>query len=154
MEFGEFEEILQAASTQRLGRNYPEEIQIFDSWRATDSELQRVESELGVQLPAKYKEFMRRHGGGVFMFVDLLPVVSPDGRVDDLITVNKGKIRAVGFVAIAPVGTGDWWGFSVAGHICSAEVHFLDHENESVTPSFADFFDFLIRKGLRVDAER
>ncbi|GAA4227267.1 hypothetical protein GCM10022254_14540 [Actinomadura meridiana] len=93
MEFEQFEQVLQDASAGRLGRNYPAEIQIFDSRRATGSELQQVESELRVQLPSQYKEFMRRHGSGVFMFVDLLPAIASDGRSDDLIAVNKGSLR-------------------------------------------------------------
>ncbi|MBC6460374.1 SMI1/KNR4 family protein [Actinomadura sp. HBU206391] len=153
MEFQEFEVVLQAARAERLGSDYPEEFQLFDFWRATDSDLRQAESELGVQLPEKYKEFMRRHGGGVFMFLDLLPVVSPDGRAEDLVMVNKGEFREAGFVAVSPVGTGDWWGFSLSDGVCGDTVDFLDHEDGGITPSFADFLDFLTQKGLRVDIQ-
>jgi hypothetical protein len=91
-------------------------LRLFDSWVATDEDLDRAEAELNVRLPAKYREFMRHFGGGEFLFVDLL-------------TVNRDESPAAGFVAVAPVGTGDWWGF--------------------VYPDSSDFLEFMASKGLR-----
>jgi hypothetical protein len=153
VEFEELETFLLAARTEGLGSNYPEEFQLFDSWRATSSDLRQAESELNVQLPEKYKEFMCRYGGGVFMFLDILPVISPDGRAEDLVMVNKGQIREAGFVAVSPVGTGDWWGFSVSNGICGDTVDFLDHHSGDITPSLVDFLGFLAQKGLRIDVQ-
>jgi hypothetical protein len=110
MNFEQFEEVLQSAVDQQAAQYYPPDFRLFDFHRAAESDIQRAEIELNVVLPKKYKEFMLRYGGGQFLFLDLLPVISPDGRSEDLIEVNQ-HFRELGFVAVSPVGTGDWWGF-------------------------------------------
>lgn len=151
MEVEEFEVLLlQGVRAARARRTLPEEFQAFDSWRASDADIDRAETELDTRLPEKYKEFMRRHGGGMFLFVDLLPVISPDGRAEDLIEVNRGRSRAASFMAVAPVGTGDWWGFSISDRVCEDAVDFLDHEDGTVTRWASDFLEFVARQGLRM----
>jgi SMI1-KNR4 cell-wall len=150
MEFEEFEAQVESFQAERAGKRYPPEFKLFDSWRATDDELAMVESELGTRLPAKYKRFMRVFGGGVFAFVDLLPAKSPDGRGEDLLSVNKGEYAVPDFVAVAPVGTGDWWGFVTDDGVCGEQVSFLDHEDGSVQPDSTDFYEFAVAKGLRL----
>lgn len=150
MEFEEFETQVASVRAERAGKQYPPGFQLFDSWTASDDDLVRVEAELQTQLPAKYKEFMRRFGGGQFVFVDLLPAKSPDGRSEDLLTVNKGDFATPNFVAVAPVGTGDWWGFASANGVCEEQVSFLDHEDGSLQYDAADFLEFASDKGLRI----
>ncbi|GAB7108380.1 hypothetical protein JCM4814A_66940 [Streptomyces phaeofaciens JCM 4814] len=151
MEFEEFEIRLSAVRAERAGRTLPEGFQLFDSWAASDVDLMRVEQELQVRLPGKYKEFMRRHGAGQFLFLDLLPVVSVDEDGDDLLSVNRAEFPSGGFVAVAPVGTGDWWGFSVVDGVCLERVDFVDHEDGHIEFLYADFLEFLDCKGLRAN---
>ncbi|MEV8065065.1 SMI1/KNR4 family protein [Streptomyces sp. NPDC085995] len=151
MEFEEFEAILSAARTERAGQSLPEGFQLFDSWVASDADLSHAEQTLRARLPEKYKEFMRRHGAGQFLFLDLLPVVSVDEQQDDLLSVNEEEFRGGEFVAVAPVGTGDWWGFRVVDGVCLDRVDFVDHEDGSVSSAYSDFLEFLARRGLRAD---
>ncbi|MGI5525836.1 SMI1/KNR4 family protein [Micromonospora sp. CA-259024] len=150
MEFEEFEAQVESFRTERAGKQYPPGFQLFDSWTATDADLAEVEAELGTHLPSKYKRFMRVFGGGVFSFVELLPAKSPDGRSEDLLSVNTGIYAAPNFVAVAPVGTGDWWGFVSENGVCREQVSFLDHEEGSVQFDSADFYEFALTKGLRI----
>jgi len=150
VEFEEFEAILRDVRAAEAGRTLPEGFQLFDSWRASDADIERAESELGVQLPEKYKVFMQRHGGGVFQFMELLPMVSPDGRSEDLIEVNLDQFRAAGFISVSPVGTGDWWGFSVSDGVCRDVVDIWMHEDGRITRYASDFLEFVARQGLRV----
>jgi hypothetical protein len=151
MEFEEFETgLAEYRRGQRL-EFLPEEFDPFESLAATDADLAVAEAELGVHLPEKYKEFMKRHGGGVFGFVELLPVKSPDQGKEDLLEVNASNLVPEEFIAIAPVGTGDWWGFSVVEGRCQDEVGFLDHEDGHVEPAAADTLEFLTRVGLRLE---
>ncbi|MGW7517196.1 SMI1/KNR4 family protein [Streptomyces sp. NPDC054796] len=147
MEFEEFEEKLRAAQQKHAPPGRPPELHPFDSWTASDEDIARVQEELGSTLPRKYTEFMRRHGGGQFLFVDLLPVLSHDGTEDDLVTSNR-EINATGFIAVAPVGTGDWWGFHSVKGECGDEVIFLDHEDGSTQLAAADFLEFLSAQAL------
>ncbi|MGK5497900.1 SMI1/KNR4 family protein [Streptomyces sp. URMC 125] len=149
MEFEQFESLLATTRAERE-RTLPEGFHAFDLLAASNEELAQAEQRLGVRLPDDYKKFMRRYGGGEFLFLDLLPVLSHDGAEDDLVGVNESDIESEDFIAIAPVGTGDWWGFSASGAVCRNQVDFLDHEDGQVRFAAADFFEFLARQGLRV----
>ncbi|WP_433534553.1 SMI1/KNR4 family protein [Micromonospora sp. CA-249363] len=150
MEFEEFEAQVESFRAERADRLYPPGFQLFDSWTTTDEDLDAVEAELGTRLPAKYRMFMRVFGGGVFSFVELLPAKSPDGRNEDLLSVNKDAYAVPGFVAVAPVGTGDWWGFVSENGVCREQVSFLDHEDGSIQFDSNDFLEFVLTKGLRI----
>ncbi|MEW2427766.1 SMI1/KNR4 family protein [Micromonospora sp. NPDC047644] len=150
MEFEELEAQVESFRAGIAGRQYPPGFQLFDSMIATDAELAAVEAALGTQLPSKYKRFMQVFGGGVFSFVELLPVRSSDGSDEDLFSVNLGAYAVPDFVAVAPVGTGDWWGFVSEKGVCREQVDFLDHEDGTVHFQFSDFLQFVLVKGLRV----
>ncbi|MFI6662809.1 SMI1/KNR4 family protein [Streptomyces sp. NPDC050523] len=151
MEFEEFEASLTAVRAARESRNLPEGFQLFDLRVASEADLQHVERELHVSLPGKYREFMLRHGGGQFLFLDLLPASSGDSYEEDLIRVNGGGLDSSRFIAVSPVGTGDWWGFSVVDGNCLDQVDFMDHEDGSISFAYPDFLEFLSRKGLQVE---
>jgi hypothetical protein len=148
MELEEFEVQLRAIRAARAGREYPPGFQLFDSLLASDEDLAIVETALRTRLPQKYKEFMRRFGGGAFLFLELLPARSEDGRLDDLLARNKGDFAVPNFVAVAPVGTGDWWGFVTSDGVCEEQVYFWDHEDGHVEPDCPDFLDFAARHGF------
>jgi len=139
MEFEEFETRLHAA--QSGSAELPEEFSPFDFWSASVGDIQRVEKELGVQLPDKYRQYMLNYGGGAFRHVDLVPVLSRDGE-EGLLEVNEGA-RSSGFVAVSPVGTGDLWGFSVVGGVCSDQVDCWFHEDGRTEPAAGDFLELL-----------
>ncbi|MFI5564283.1 SMI1/KNR4 family protein [Amycolatopsis japonica] len=149
MEFDEFDALVLRVREGLPVQDYPEGFFPFDSWRSSKEEIERVERELDVRLPVQYKEFMVRHGGGAFLFVDLLPVVARVSWADDLVSVNQGSMRESGFIAVAPVGTGDWWGFTLAGKDCGEPVDFRFHEDGRSERQAPCFLDFLARLGLR-----
>ncbi|MFE6611142.1 SMI1/KNR4 family protein [Amycolatopsis sp. NPDC057786] len=152
MEFDEFDALVLRTREGLPTQDYPEDFFPFESWRSSEEEIERVEHELDVRLPAQYKEFMMRHGGGGFLFVDLLPVVAPGPRKEDLVSVNRGSLREAGFLAVAPVGTGDWWGFTLTGNECGEAVDFRFHEDGLREREAPGFLDFLVRHGLRWDS--
>lgn len=150
MEFEEFETHLAAARTKRAGLSSGEGFDVFEGRLASQEDLVAAERALRVQLPDDYKEFMKRHGGGMFLFLDLLPVSGSDDQEDDLVKVNLRDFADIAFVAVAPVGTGDWWGFSVTEGRCASQVSFWDHEDGSVQVEVDTFLGFVAREGLRV----
>jgi hypothetical protein len=149
MEFEEFEILARNARAATVGEVLPEGFQLFDSWRASEAEIQHVESRLNVRLPEKYKEFMRRRGGGVFLYVELLPIASPGERSEDLMGVNSSEFRVDDFIAVSPVGTGDWWGFSVLNGVCGDAVDMWIHDDGTIERTDSDFLEFAARQGLR-----
>jgi hypothetical protein len=123
---------------------------LIDGRTATDDEVSEVETRLGVTLPERYKAFMVRYGGGVFGHVELFPIVSHGSDHDqDLRSVNDHEFPDRTFIAIAPVGTGDHWGFPVTNGRCHDEVWFRFHDAGEPELDAADFLEFVARHGLR-----
>jgi hypothetical protein len=81
-----------------------------------------VERQLGALLPDQYKTFMMRYGGGMFGFVELFPIGHRPDAAEDLVSVNRDEFPDGSFLAVAPVGTGDHWGFPVDAGRCADEV--------------------------------
>ncbi|GAB2565242.1 SMI1/KNR4 family protein [Kribbella endophytica] len=146
MEFTDFEARLADVRSSPSVAGLPAEMQMFEFIAATEEQLFAVETALGVKLPVQYREFMKRYGGGQFLFVDLLPAVSGEDR-EDLISVSESTPSA--FVAVAPVGTGDWWGFQVNDGACADAVDFWFHDDNAFEPANSDFLEFLVQKGLQ-----
>ncbi|NYH52047.1 hypothetical protein HNR06_001636 [Nocardiopsis arvandica] len=150
MEFAEFEHVLSSVRDRGEEGDFPEGYSPFDFWSASQGDILLAEQELKVSLPEAYVGFMRGYGGGQFLFLDLLTVVSHGREAEDLISVNRSSPLSAGFLALAPVGTGDWWGFPVRDGACTNAVALLDHEDGRTEPLGLDFLEFLIREGLRV----
>lgn len=117
---------------------------------ASADELGEAEQALGVVLPAQYKSFMMRYGGGQFGFLDLLPVRAGRSRkdVDDIVSVSQHEFPDRSFVAVAPVGTGDYWCFAVVEGRCPDQVWFHFHDAGDPEPAADDFLDFVVRHGI------
>ena len=154
MDFGEFDQLAgqlreEAAAAARMAPGFS----LIEGRTASAEDIAEAEHSLGATLPQKYKTFMRRYGGGMFGFADLLPVSaagpagdSDDG--DDIISVSRREFPDGSFVAVAPVGTGDFWVFPVSGGQCHEEV-WLHYRGAGPAPEDADFLDFLARVGVR-----
>lgn len=141
MDFAEFDAHLARARAQHPTGD-------FDRWRATPADLARVERELGVRLPPQYRHFLQVHGAGQFLFVELLPAGDAHRWAETLLQANPPPVT---FVAIAPVGTGDYWGFVVRpDRLCDHAVTLRYHEDHALEPAFDDFLDFITTEALRL----
>lgn len=147
MKFAEFDVLLEQALRRYAALERDGDVAVFDHWRATEGDLVRVERGLGVRLPEQYRRFLLRYGAGRFLFVELLPADEGRRWVETLLGANG---PGAGFVAVAPVGTGDYWGFVVRGGICDEAVSFRYHEDGAVEPAADDFLEFIATEGLRV----
>jgi hypothetical protein len=117
---------------------------------ATADEIASVEYQMGVILPEKYRAFMMRYGGGMFGFVELFPIVTQsEERGNDLRTINDQEFPDRTFVAVAPVGTGDHWGFPVTNGRCHEQVWFQFHDAGDPELVAADFLEFVANHGLK-----
>lgn len=144
MEFADF-----VALIDETRRSHPWWLAGFEPMRATEEELNHVQRELSISLPADYLTFMTEVGGGAFGFMDILPARRDSPHRDDVMSVNLHPWWPVDFYAVAPVGTGDMWGFSYVDGVASDEIYFLDHEDGSLTSEQSGFLDFLAAKALR-----
>ena len=152
MDFGEFDQLArrlreEAAAAARMAPGFS----LMEGRTASAEDIAEAEHALGVALPQKYKTFMRRYGGGTFGFADLLPVRArgSGGDSDDIVSVSRRRFPDGSFVAVAPVGTGDFWVFPVSAGRCREEVWLHVRDGGDPAPEDADFLDFLARVGVR-----
>jgi antitoxin YobK len=97
---------------------------------------------------------MMRFGGGLFGYVELFPIGATPGNYDDLGAVNDHEFPDRGFLAVAPVGTGDFWGFPVIDGSCLDAVWCRYHDVDDDDLVAADFLDFVAESGLKSCADR
>src|SRR5690349_21651506 len=129
MEFEQFDQLVEPLRLRAVAFD-EEDFKLIEARTASPEELADAERALGATLPAQYKMFMERYGGGMFGFVDLLPVRAGRSRkdVDDIVSVSRAEFPDGSAVALAPVGTGDFWGFPVEDGRCRGEVWFYYHD--------------------------
>src|SRR5258706_13523691 len=149
MEFEDFQTLVGAAQARHISKRYPPEFKLFEFLAVSDDDIALVEAQLGTLLPAKYTQFLKHYGAGMFALVDLLPVRATAGRTGDLLRDNSGHWAISGFVSVAPVGSGDMWGFVSRGGRCEDAVSFWDHDDGHIQFDSDDFLEFLVSKGLR-----
>src|SRR3954469_23693901 len=111
MDLAEFEALAEPLLRKTAAEQAEHGFALIEGHTVTAGRIKGVEREMAVALPDKYKAFMMRYGGGVFGFVELFPVAPVPSSSDDLRTLNDREFPDRGFVAVAPVGTGDHWGF-------------------------------------------
>jgi antitoxin YobK len=145
MDFDGFRDKVRSFQARYAAKQFPPD---FDSWTASPEELSAIESALGTRLPAQYKQVMQEYGAGHFAFVELMPVRSVDDSAD-LLSVNTGDLAVPGFVAVAPVGTGDYWGFASTDGECANQVYFWFHDDQALELAAEDFLEFVVKQGLR-----
>lgn len=157
MDLGEFDALavlLQRKSAESVARYG---FALVEGRTSTLAEIAQVEDRMGVIFPDKYKAFMTRYGGGAFGFVELLPIVAPDtpDEYGDVLTQNDRHFPDRDFVAVAEVGTGDYWGFPVSEGRCHEQVWFHYHDAEDDRePVAADFLAFVAEYGLKSSSDR
>jgi hypothetical protein len=142
MDGAEFDGLAETLRRRSTGAEAAYGFTLIEGRTATVEEIAEVERQMGVTLPAKYKTFMTRYGGGMFGFVDLFPIA-------DLLSVNDHEFPDRTFVAVAPVGTGDHWGFPVTNGLCDNEVWFHLHESGDRELDTTDFLEFVAKRGLK-----
>ncbi|MFG1888059.1 SMI1/KNR4 family protein [Micromonospora sp. NPDC049051] len=144
MDLEEFQARLQRYIDQQ-GADMVSQFDLVDLEPVAERDLSHAERTLGVILPASYRRFMKAYGGGSIFRLELLAVGSADAR-DDLVNVNlSGAFE--NFVAVAPVGTGDWWGFASSNGECEIAVSLRDHEDGSIHFDASDFLSFVAKRG-------
>lgn len=68
----------------------------------------------------------------------------------DICSINRHEYPDATFIAIAPVGTGDYWGFPVANGHCDDQVWFQYHDADNQEPVANDFLEFVARHGVLI----
>ncbi|MGV9806463.1 SMI1/KNR4 family protein [Micromonospora chersina] len=153
MDFEEFDRHVQSlrARAARSGFEEIEDFKVIEGLTASAKEIAEAERVLSATLPVQYKAFMMRYGGGQFGFLDLfaIPSIGILQEVEDVVSVSRAEFPDGSFVAVAPVGTGDYWCFPVIDRRCGDEVWFHYHDVDEPTLEAPGFLEFVARLGIR-----
>jgi hypothetical protein len=114
----------------------------------TSDLIEQHQGELGVRLPNEYLAFLQQEGGGDFALV-VVYSMDPDSDLNIVRMNDDAWGHRNDFVAVSDNGAGDYYGFRVVEGVCQPEVVLLDHETGEVRHADADFFEFVLAKGLR-----
>ncbi|WP_238005275.1 SMI1/KNR4 family protein [Dactylosporangium sp. AC04546] len=156
MDFAEFDALAEPLQRRWAQEEAQHGFALIGRHVCTPEVIALVEGRMGVIFPDKYKVFMTRYGGGVFGFVELLPLVEPDkpARRGDIWSENERWFPERDFVAVAEVGTGDYWGFPVTDGRCHDQVWFHFHDQDDHKPVAVDFLEFIAEQALKSPADR
>ena len=92
-------------------------------------------------LPADYKDFVRRYGGGDFGYANVFSAIPTSQWY---IVEHNRLIEHDAFVAISDNECGDYYGFQTADGVCATEISFFDHDTNTVNVTeFPDLFEYL-----------
>jgi len=149
VDFAEFDRLIEPLRARSAAMQASHGFTLIDACTVSAQELLDAEQRLGATLPPQYKTFMMHYSGGQFGSVDLLPITTSPGR-EDVVSVSEREDPAGSFVAVAPVGTGDYWGFPVIDGRCSDQVWFHLHDAGDPEPAANDFLTFVANRGLTV----
>jgi SUKH superfamily protein len=150
VDFAEFDRLVQPLRARSAAMQASHGFVLIDARTASAQELLEAEQRLGTTLPSQYKTFMMHYGGGQFGSIDLLPITPNVPGREDVVSVSKREDPAGSFVAIAPVGTGDYWGFPVTNGQCINQVWIRFHDTGDPEPAADDFLTFVANRGLTV----
>lgn len=117
---------------------------------ASDEELIHVENYYQIQLPESYKQFLKKYGGGYFVYT---VVYSCDTASKFYIIHNvlKEWVDKYNFLPVIDFQTGDMGGFKINNKKCDELFCIYNHDEKQVVESEeCDFFQALVMYGLKL----
>lgn len=121
---------------------------------AQDYQVAKAESQLGVLLPKKYKEYVNTFGGGYFAFANIFSVT---GDSECYICKRNEEARNYlpkNYVAISDDEAGGMYGYVVREGVCGDEIFYWNHDDGSISKTaYDDLFEYLVEVGLSVSLE-
>ncbi|MBQ8262782.1 MAG: SMI1/KNR4 family protein [Lachnospiraceae bacterium] len=118
--------------------------------KADIEKIEDIEKHYDIILPEAYKDFVRQYGGGYF---GLVVVYSCDcsGMFYLKDNISKEWVEEKCFLPVIDLETGDFLGFEIDAGICKSKVTLYLHEEVSLQKMELDFYEALLRFGLKCD---
>lgn len=117
---------------------------------AENDHIVAVENQLGLMLPEKYKDFVKKFGGGYFAFTNIFSV---DSSGEWFIVDRNDAARKYlpnNFIAVSDDEAGGMYGFVAEDGVCGEEIFYWDNDSSSISEKmFDDLLDYLIEVGLK-----
>lgn len=111
---------------------------------ASDEEISKTETCLGVKFPEQYLQFVKTYGGGVFASIDILSVNM--GSKWNIVAYNEIDYRKVNnFITVSDDHSGGYYGWIVKDGVCDPHISYYDWEtNDLLANRYEDLFEFIV----------
>lgn len=116
--------------------------------KASVEMLETVEEYYEIKLPDSYKNFVSQYGGGYFGFI-VVYSCDCNGTFYIKDKVLKEWVSEKAFLPVFDFETGDFLGFEIENGICRNKVALYLHEENELQKLEIDFYDALLKYGLR-----
>lgn len=116
--------------------------------RANGQMIESIESYYNVKLPETYKDFVKQYGGGYFGFIVVYSCDS-NGMFYIKNKVLKEWVLERDFLPVIDFETGDFLGFEIKEGVCQNIVTMYLHEENKLHEMGMDFYEVLLKYGLR-----
>lgn len=107
-----------------------------------------VENYYNIKLPCSYKEFVQQYGGGYFGFIIVFSC-DCNGMFYIIDKISVEWVKKKSFLPVIDLETGDYIGFKIIDGICQSVVSLYSHEEDSFQDIGMDFYEILIKYGLK-----
>lgn len=116
--------------------------------RANDKMIENIECYYNVKLPEPYKDFVNLYGGGYFGFIVVYSCDS-NGMYYIKDKVLKEWVLERAFLPVIDFETGDFLGFEIKEGVCQSTVTMYLHEENCLHEMGMDFYEILLKYGLK-----
>lgn len=110
--------------------------------------MEDVEKYYDIILPDTYKDFVSQYGGGYFGFI-VVYSCDCNGMFYIKDNVLKEWVVEKCFLPVVDLETGDFLGFEIDAGICKSKVTMYSHEEEALQEMQIDFYEALLKFGLK-----
>lgn len=110
--------------------------------------IEEVEKYYEITFPDSYKDFACEYGGGYFGFI-VVYSCDCNGRFYIKDNVLKEWVIEKSFFPVIDLETGDFLGFEIDDGICKNKVTLYSHEEEEMQEMQMDFYEALLKYGLK-----
>lgn len=110
-------------------------------------EIEQFEDKNKIEFPDKYKELLKKYGGGYFGYAN---VYSLDVE-SDFYVLKHNEFPIDKYLKIADNGCGDYYIFCVEEGRCLESLYFYEHDTGGISKTeYADIFEYLVNVGLKI----
>lgn len=145
MEYQVFKEVVEQAKEKK-----PKLFALDHDRAAEERDISSFEAEHSIVLSESHKAILKEHGGGFFGFANLYSL----DESSDFYILDHLKYAPAGYIPISDNGCGDLYVQKIEENVCMEQLLLYEHDSrEAVATKYNDIFEYLVEKGLRMQAE-
>lgn len=137
-----------SARVKEIAEKAPKLFALESDYMADLEMIADVERNYNLKLPCSYIEFVQQYGGGYFGFIVVFSC-DCNGRFYIRNKISAEWVEERKFLPVIDLETGDYIGFRIKDGSCQSEVSLYLHEENSFRDTGLDFYEALLKYGLK-----